>query len=231
MPRAHAVVLDAEREIGDEADRLTRSGRVGRVAAPVDERPRRRRAAVVERRLADELDLDAALEAFDRSNEHVVGVVVGRRPRVRRDRVLVIAGPMVSASRTTTQPDGVFHVVTSTFVPGSYVARRRMVDPERREAEEPGLPVEQAAEDARGVEARNAEPVDRAVRRDQGAGVAVGEEGIVRDRWERRGSGGALLACLGCRRRVAHAVTQGPCQRPWPATSLSAAAGPHVPGA
>ena len=29
-------------------------------------------------------------------------------------------GPIVSASRTTTHPDGVFHVVTSTFVPGSY---------------------------------------------------------------------------------------------------------------
>ena len=29
-------------------------------------------------------------------------------------------GPMVSASRTTTQPDGVFHVVVRTFVPGSY---------------------------------------------------------------------------------------------------------------
>ena len=28
-------------------------------------------------------------------------------------------GPIVRASRTTTQPDGVFHVVTSTFVPGS----------------------------------------------------------------------------------------------------------------
>ena len=30
-----------------------------------------------------------------------------------------VDGPIVSASRTTTQPDGVFHVVTSTFVPGS----------------------------------------------------------------------------------------------------------------
>ena len=29
-------------------------------------------------------------------------------------------GPMVSASLTTTQPDGVFHVVTRTFVPASY---------------------------------------------------------------------------------------------------------------
>ena len=29
-------------------------------------------------------------------------------------------GPIVRASRTTTQPPGVFHVVTRTFVPGSY---------------------------------------------------------------------------------------------------------------
>ena len=28
-------------------------------------------------------------------------------------------GPIVNASRTTTQPDGVFQVVTRTFVPGS----------------------------------------------------------------------------------------------------------------
>ena len=50
----------------------------------------------------------------------MVAVVVGRRPRVGRDRVLVPSvGPMVSASRTTIQPIGVFHVVTSTFVPGS----------------------------------------------------------------------------------------------------------------
>ena len=28
-------------------------------------------------------------------------------------------GPMVSASRTSTQPCGVFHVVASVFVPGS----------------------------------------------------------------------------------------------------------------
>ncbi len=29
-------------------------------------------------------------------------------------------GPMVNASLTTTQPDGVFHVVTRTLVPASY---------------------------------------------------------------------------------------------------------------
>ena len=32
----------------------------------------------------------------------------------------VVRGPIVSASRTSTQPDGVFHVVSRTFVPGTY---------------------------------------------------------------------------------------------------------------
>ena len=50
-------------------------------------------AAVVEDGLADELDLDAAVDALDRPDEHVVGVVVGGRPRVRRDRVLVVPRP------------------------------------------------------------------------------------------------------------------------------------------
>ena len=75
--------------------------------------------AVVEHRLADQLDLDLAVDALGRPDQHVVGVVVGRRPGVRRDRVRAPRGPIVSASRTTTQPVGVFHVVTSTLVPGS----------------------------------------------------------------------------------------------------------------
>ena len=47
-------------------------------------------AAVVEHGLADELDLDVSVEALDGADEHVVGVVVGRRARVRRDLVLVV---------------------------------------------------------------------------------------------------------------------------------------------
>ena len=49
------------------------------------------RAAVVEDRLADELDLDAPVEALDGAHEQVVGVVVGGRAGVRRDLVLVVA--------------------------------------------------------------------------------------------------------------------------------------------
>ena len=60
-----------------------------------------------------------------------------------------------------------------------------MGDLERAEAEEAGLAVEEAAEDARRVEARNAEPVDRAVGSDERTRVAVGQERVVRDRRKR----------------------------------------------
>ena len=60
VPCPHAVALDAEREVRLEADRLSGTRRVGRVPAAVDQRPRRRLAAVAEHGLADELDLDAS---------------------------------------------------------------------------------------------------------------------------------------------------------------------------
>ena len=68
-------------------------GRVGAVALVVDQGPRGRDPAVVERRLADELDLDRALEALDGADEQVVGVVVGRRPGVRGHGVRALPGP------------------------------------------------------------------------------------------------------------------------------------------
>ena len=71
-----------------------------------------------------------------------------------------------------------------------------MVDPERREAEEPGLAVEQAAEHARRVEAWNAEPVDRPVGRDERARVAVREERVLGDGGKRRRRGSALDGLL-----------------------------------
>ena len=95
----------------------------------------------------------------------------------------------------------------------------------------PACAVEQAAEHARRVEARNAEPVDRPVGRDQRARVAVREERVVRDRRERRGRGGAL------RRRGAVAVVRRSCRDPGSVPAAvagdepSAAAGPHEPGA
>jgi hypothetical protein len=74
--------------------------RVGEVAASLDERPRRLLAALVEHRLAHELDLHGALDALHGPHEHVLGVVVGGWPRVRCDHVLAVARPIVSAPRT-----------------------------------------------------------------------------------------------------------------------------------
>ena len=86
----HAVALDPERHVGLQPDRLPAAGGVGRVPVVADQRPVGGRAPVVEDRLADQLDLDLAVEAEHRAHEHVVAVVVGRRPRVRRDHVLAV---------------------------------------------------------------------------------------------------------------------------------------------
>jgi hypothetical protein len=91
VPGARPVLLDAEREVGLQSDRRFGARGVGGVAVIAHERPVRRGAAVIEGRLADELDLDVSFEALDRADEHVVGVVVGGRPRVRRDRVFVLS--------------------------------------------------------------------------------------------------------------------------------------------
>ena len=156
-------------------------------------------AAVVEDRLADELDLDPAVEALHGAHEHVVGVVVGGRARVRRDLVLVI----VRAHRQRRADDDPavrrlprrLEDVRSRDVH----TRRRVVDAERRQSERPGTTIEQAAEHARRVEPRHAEPVDRAVRGDERPGVAVREERVVGDRRERRR----------CRRALGRLVTSG----------------------
>ena len=114
-----------------EADRLARAARVGRVAAAVDERPFGRRAPVVERRLADQVDLDPALEALDRPHQHVVGVVVGRRPRVRRDRVLVLPRPHRQRVADDDPARGRLPRRHEHVRPGLVDARRRVVDAER----------------------------------------------------------------------------------------------------
>ena len=150
----------------------------------------------------------------------VCGVIVSSPPR----------GPIVNASRTTIQPVGVFQLVVEHVGPRLVAAVGGMGDAEGAEPEEPRLSVEQATEDARCVEGRDTEPFDRAVGRHEGARVAVGEERVIGDRRKRRGRGRALRRGLGGGLIARHVVIQGPCQRPWPATSSSAAAGPQVPG-
>jgi hypothetical protein len=73
---------------------------------------------------------------------------------------------------------------------------RRVVDPERPEPKASGLPVKQAAEHARRVEAGHAKPVDRSIGSHERAGVAIGQERVIGDRRERRRRGRTLLLGL-----------------------------------
>jgi hypothetical protein len=230
VPGADPVALDAERKIGPQPDRLARAARVGGMPTVLGQRPLGGRPAIVERRLADQLDFDGAVQAADRTHQQVIGVVVGRRTGVWGD--LVLPFPRTHRQSIADQEPAPRRLPRrgEDVRPGLVDARGRVVDPERSEPEVARLAVEQGAEHAGRVEARDAEPIDRSVGRDQGTGVAVGQERIVRNRRERRRGGSALLLCLPrCPR--AHCPTHGSCQPPLGAVSSSAADGPHEPGA
>ena len=132
VPRPHAAALDAEREIGPQADRLSRSRRVSDMPIAVDQRPLRLLATVVEDRLADELDLDRSFQALDRANEHVVGVVVRRRTCVRRDLVLMVPRPHRQRGTNDDPPARRLPCRLEDVRPRLVRASRRMVDRERR---------------------------------------------------------------------------------------------------
>ena len=83
------------------------------------------------------------------------------------------------------QPPRVPQLVSSTFVPGQVAARGRHLDVGGAEPEAAGVAVEDRAEHARRVEARQAEPLDVPVRRHERAGLAVGQEAVLGDRRER----------------------------------------------
>ena len=88
-----AAALDAERHVGLQPDGLTPPRWRRRCDGFRPRGSTRRRAAVVEHRFADDLDLDLTVDAVRRPNQHVVGIVVGGRPRVRRDLVLALVRP------------------------------------------------------------------------------------------------------------------------------------------
>ena len=193
-------------------------------AGPRRPAPRRPRCGRSRRRARTPARPRPALQATDRPHQQVVGVVVGRGPGVRRDLVLALTrahrqgvADLDPAGRGLPGRD-------QGVGPGLVGPRRRDVDAERPQPEQPGLAVEQRAEHARRVEPGHAQPVHAAVGGDQRAGVAVGQEGVAGDRGERRGHGRALeplgsggdgggpdpLSPLG----RAHGVTHGPRQPP-----------------
>jgi hypothetical protein len=80
------------------------------------------------------------------ADEHVVGAVVGRRSGIGVTRSSPVRGPMVSASRTTTHPPRVFHVVTERIGSRFIAARVRHGRAEGGQPEAAGLAVEQGGE-------------------------------------------------------------------------------------
>ena len=194
VARAHTAALDAQQQVGRQPDRLAGAGRVGVVAVVADQCPLRWDAAVVEHGLADEVDVDAAPDAFDGAHEQVLRVVVERRARMRGDRV--VDEPGAHRQRVAHDDPAGRHVPGGDqhVGPGLVRAVRGRVGAERPEPEIAGLAVEQRAEHGRRVEARDAEPADTAVRRDERARVAVRDERVVGDRGKRRRRGGALRA-------------------------------------
>ena len=120
MAAADAVALDAEPEVGHEPDasarrrsparRARRRRRASRSRARARSRTRARRSSSTSTLPSMHSTVRTSMWSPSSSaGGRVCGVTVSRRRR----------GPMVSASRTTTQPFGTFHVVSSTFVPGS----------------------------------------------------------------------------------------------------------------
>ena len=191
VPGPSVIGLDPEQHVGLQADRLTGSGRIGTVTV-FRQRPLPRCAAVIEPRLAHELDFDAALDAPDGPHEHVLGVLVGRRPGVRGDRILAAA--RTHHQRVANDRPPAWSLPRSYQRVGPWLIGPAAwnVDPERAEPERAGAPVKQRSEHARRVKPRHAQPIDRAIRCDQRSRMTVRHERIVGDRGERRRSRCAL---------------------------------------
>ena len=187
--RSHAGALEADPQVGRQRQlgRPAVGRRDGLVVALADVLPVRVAAPVVEDRVALQLDLDAAVDAADRAQQHVVGVVVRGRAPVRGGALLGVM------PRTDEQ-----HVAHDH--PAAAGAPRRLQDhragqvPARggdhrvggAEPERAGVAVQQRAEHARTVIAREAHPFDGSARRDERARLAVRQEAVVRDRRKRR---------------------------------------------
>ena len=228
VARPHPFALDAERHVGPQPDRLAGAGRVGRVTVAVDQRPLRRRAPVVEDGLADQLDLDLPLEAQDGAHQHVVAVLVGGWPGVGRDLVVVIAG----AHRQRVAD----HDPAGGRVPGRQrgcssrarrYARRRDVYPERPqpEARRPGGRAACRTRSGSRSAARRASRSSRPAPPARRCGSSTGTR-------SRRSAGTARApprSGAPCSSPVLTMPTHGSCHLPCPATSSSAASGPHEP--
>ncbi len=187
--RADAGALEADPQVGRQRQlgRPAVGGRDRLVVALADVLPVRVAAAVVEDRVALELDLDAAVDAAHRAQQDVVGVVVRGRAAVGGRALL---GVVPRADQQHVADDHPAAVGPPRRLEdhraGQVAARGRDHRVGRAEPERAGVAVQQRAEHARAVIAREAHPFDGAARSHERARLAVRQEAVIRDRRERR---------------------------------------------
>ena len=140
------VGLDPQLHAGRQPHPLAGPAGVGGLAVAVHQGPVGHGAAVAEDGLADQLQLDVALQAAGGPDQQVVGVVIGRGSGVGGDAVVALAGAhgqrvadLDPAGRGA--PMGDQGVGAGLIGPG-----HRHVDPERPQPERPRLPVQQRPE-------------------------------------------------------------------------------------
>jgi hypothetical protein len=92
MPGSSAPTFDADEQVRLQLECLPGPAHL-RVVAICVQRPLARNAAVIERRLADEVDLHHPVDARGRPHEGVVGILVGGWAGVGRDGIFAAARP------------------------------------------------------------------------------------------------------------------------------------------
>ena len=124
VPGAGRTTLDADRHVGAEPERRAAgvSG-VGEATVGVGQGPGRLDPAVVERRLADEARPRPSLEALDRADEQVPGVVVRGRTGVGGHGVRALPRPHRRARRGP----GASRPVCARWSPARWCPARRCV--------------------------------------------------------------------------------------------------------
>src|SRR5205809_1865747 len=185
-----AGALETDAQVRDQAQRdvAVAPSRDRFAVARARVLPFRRVAAVVERRLAVEAELDAAHHALGGAQQDVLGLVVGRRPAVRARPALAVV-PGADAQRVAddepagARPPGGLDDERARQV----AAPGRHADPGGAEPEVAGAAVEDRRENARAVWTRQAHPLHAPAGRHQAVRLAVGEERIFGDGRKRAG--------------------------------------------
>ena len=184
--------LEADVEVAGQAKLEVRSGPCGDRVVVAGSRvaPFRGSPSVVEHRRAVHANLDLAINAAHRAEQHMVGVVVRRRPAMRR-RALSLVMPVSDQQAITDdqpaagRPPARLEQQRSGNVP----AGGRYLDARGADPEGAGVAIERGAEHTRRVHPGQAHPLHASARGDERGDLAVRQEAVIGDRWERRRSG------------------------------------------